>query len=156
MTQPAASHFIDGGPLEDTSGAAFVSINPATDAVLARLHGATPAVIDRALSAAARAQPDWAALKPVERGRVLRRAADLVRARNEVLSVLETRDTGKPLSETRVADAASGADCLEYFAGVAAMAGGETIPLGPDWAYTLREPHGVCVGIGAWNYPIFN
>jgi betaine-aldehyde dehydrogenase len=70
------------------------------------------------------------------------------------LSELETMDTGKPLSETLVADAASGADCLEYFGGMAATLTGETVELGGDFAYTIREPLGVCAAIGAWNYPI--
>ena len=152
--QPKASHFIAGAWVEDPTGAAFESIFPATGEVVARLHGATPAVIDQALSAALQAQRDWAARAPVERGRILRRAADILRARNYDLSVLETLDTGKPLQETLVADAASGADALEYFAGFAATVTGQTIPLGRDMAYTLREPVGVCVGIGAWNYPM--
>jgi betaine-aldehyde dehydrogenase len=52
-----------------------------------------------------------------------------------------------------VADWPSGADALEYFAGLAPTVVGETIPLGRDFVYTIREPLGVCVGIGAWNYP---
>jgi len=152
--QPKASHFIGGHWVEDRAGAAFDSIYPATGECIARLHAATPAVIDKALAAAAEAQKDWAARPPVERGRVLRRAADILRARNRDLSVLETLDTGKPLQETLVADAASGADALEYFAGFAATVTGQTIPLGRDMAYTLREALGVCVGIGAWNYPM--
>jgi len=152
--QPKASHFIAGAWVEDRAGAAFESIFPATGEVVAQLHAATPAVIDQALAAAADAQHEWAARPPVERGRVLRRAADILRARNHDLSVLETLDTGKPLQETLVADAASGADALEYFAGFAATVTGQTIPLGRDMAYTLREALGVCVGIGAWNYPM--
>ncbi|MCC5957373.1 MAG: betaine-aldehyde dehydrogenase [Natronohydrobacter sp.] len=152
--QPKASHFIAGEWIEDTAGAVIECIYPATGEVIARLHAATPAVIDRALNAAREAQADWAALQPVERGRILRRAADLLRTRNRELSELETLDTGKPLQETLVADAASGADALEYFAGFAATVTGQTIPLGRDMAYTLREPLGVCAGIGAWNYPI--
>jgi len=84
----------------------------------------------------------------------LHRAAQIMRDRNRELSELETLDTGKPLQETLVADAASGADALEYFAGFAPTVTGQTIPLGRDMAYTLREPLGVCAGIGAWNYPI--
>ena len=152
--QPKASHFIGGQWVEDPAGAAFDSIYPATGEVVARLHAATSAVIDKALAAAAEAQKDWAARPPVERGRILRLAADILRARNRDLSVLETLDTGKPLQETLVADAASGADALEYFAGFAATVTGQTIPLGRDMAYTLREALGVCVGIGAWNYPM--
>ena len=88
------------------------------------------------------------------RGRVLRRAADIIRSRNAELSRLETLDTGKPISETTVADASSGADCLEYFGGIAASIAGEHIDLGGSFAYTRREPLGVVAAIGAWNYPI--
>ena len=152
-TQPIASHFIDGNYVEDSAGAPIPVIHPASGAQIAIVHSATPALIERALAAATRAQRDWAALRGVERGRVLRRAADLIRARNHDLSVLETMDTGKPLSETLVADATSAADALEYFGGLAATLSGEHIQLGSDFAYTRREALGVCVGIGAWNYP---
>lgn len=152
-TQPPASHYIDGAYVEDTAGDRFDVVYPATGERIATLHAATPAIIDRALSSAERAQKEWATLKPVERGRVLRRAADIIRARNHDLSVLETMDTGKPLSETLVADATSAADALEYFGGLAATLTGDHIPLGQDFVYTIREPLGVCVGIGAWNYP---
>tara|TARA_R110000751_G_scaffold35616_4_gene87526 strand:- start:4703 stop:6169 length:1467 start_codon:yes stop_codon:yes gene_type:complete len=151
--QPTASHFVDGRYLEDSAGREILCVYPATGETVARLHAATPAVIEAALASAARAQSEWAALPPASRGRVLRRAADLIRARNRELSELETLDTGKPLQETLVADAASGADSLEFFGGVIAGHGGESAALGGDFAYTLREPLGVCVGIGAWNYP---
>ena len=151
--QPIASHFIDGAYVEDNAGAVIDVIYPATGEVIARLHEATPALIDRALASATRAQADWAATRPVDRARILRRAVDLIRDRAEELAQLETLDTGKPVQETRVADWPSGADALEYFAGLAPTVTGETIPLGRDFVYTLREPLGVCVGIGAWNYP---
>ncbi|MFD1510829.1 betaine-aldehyde dehydrogenase [Lacimonas salitolerans] len=152
--QPIASHFIDGQYVEDTAGIPLPVIYPATGETIATLHCATPAIVDRALAAAARAQVAWAAMTGTERGRILRRAADIMRDRNHDLSVLETMDTGKPYQETSVADATSGADALEYFGGLAGSLTGEHIPLpGGDWAYTIREPLGVCVGIGAWNYP---
>ena len=151
--QPAASHFIDGAPVEDTAGTPIPVIHPATGETIATVHAATPDIVERALASAARAQADWAATDPSERGRVLRRAADAIRARNRELSILETLDTGKPLQETLVADAASGADALEYFGGLAADLTGTTMRFGADLAYTLRKPLGVCVGIGAWNYP---
>ncbi|MEI4470815.1 betaine-aldehyde dehydrogenase [Frigidibacter sp. MR17.24] len=151
--QPKASHFIDGAYVEDTAGAEIEVIFPATGAVIARLHEATPAIVEAAIASAERAQKDWAAMRPVERARILSRAVQIIRERNEELSQLETLDTGKPINETRYADATSGADCLEYFAGLAPTVTGETIPLGRDMVYTIREPLGVCVGIGAWNYP---
>jgi betaine-aldehyde dehydrogenase len=151
--QPTASHFIDGRYVEDTAGVPLEVVYPATGEVIARLHEATDAVIEAALASASRAQGEWAARKPVERARILQRAAAIIRERNRELSELETLDTGKPLQETLVADATSGADALEYFAGLAPTVTGETIPLGRDFVYTIREALGVCVGIGAWNYP---
>lgn len=153
-TQPTASHFIDGRYVEDTAGTPIDVIYPATGAVIARVHAATPGIVDQAIASARAAQGAWAALSGTERGRILRRAADIMRERNHDLSVLETHDTGKPLSETTVADATSAADALEYFGGLAGSLTGEHIPLaGGDFVYTRREPLGVCVGIGAWNYP---
>jgi betaine-aldehyde dehydrogenase len=152
--QPKASHFIDGDYVEDTAGTAFESIYPATGEVIARLHAATPAIVEKAIAAAKRAQPEWAAMSPTARGRILKRAAEIMRERNRELSELETLDTGKPIQETIVADPTSGADSFEFFGGVAAAAlNGDYIPLGGDFAYTKRVPLGVCVGIGAWNYP---
>ena len=152
--QPKGSHFINGQYVDDPDGAEIPVIYPATGAVIATVHEATPAILEAALSSAKAAQTAWAATSGTERGRILRRAADLLRARNHALSVLETYDTGKPLQETLVADATSGADALEYYGGLAGSLTGEHIPLGDgNWAYTMREALGVCVGIGAWNYP---
>ena len=100
------------------------------------------------------AQPAWARMTGVERGRVLRKAADIIRERNAEISRIETLDTGKAIQETLVADAMSAADCLEYFGGIAGAITGETADLGGDFIYTRREPLGVCAGIGAWNYPM--
>ncbi|MCR9239034.1 MAG: betaine-aldehyde dehydrogenase [Alphaproteobacteria bacterium] len=151
--QPTASHFINGVYVEDTAGTPIDIIYPASGELIGRVHSATPSIIDQALSAAKVAQKSWARTSGTERGRILRRAADMIRERNRDLSTLETLDTGKPLQETLVADATSGADALEYFGGLAATITGEHIPLGEDFVYTIREPLGVCVGIGAWNYP---
>ena len=152
-TQPPASHFVNGAYVEDTSGIPLPVIYPATGKVIANLFEATPAIMEQALSSAKDAQKEWAARSGTERGRVLRRAADIIRERNRELSVLETYDTGKPLSETLYVDATSGADAPEYFGGLAGSLTGEHIPLGQDWVYTVREALGLCVGIGAWNYP---
>ena len=152
--QPKASHFINGEYVEDTAGVVIECVFPATGEVVAKLHSATPKIIEAALSSAQAAQKEWAKLTGTERGRVLRRAADIIRERNHALSELETYDTGKPMQETLYVDATSGADALEYFGGLAGSVTGEHIPLpSGDWAYTKRVPLGVCVGIGAWNYP---
>ena len=133
----------------------FSTVNPATGEVLATLRVAGAAAVDTAVRAARAVQPAWAGLSGTERGRILRRAADLLRAGNDELAELETRDTGKPIQETRVVDVVSGADCLEYFAGVAPTLAGEHIDLGAAaFGYTRREALGVVAGIGAWNYPL--
>jgi betaine-aldehyde dehydrogenase len=132
-----------------------ISINPATGQPLARLPVAGPAEVEAAVARAVVAQRAWAERTGAERGRILRRAADLLRAHNERLAVLETRDTGKPIQETRVVDVASGADCFEYYAGMAQGLAGEYLDLGREaFGYTRREPLGVVAGIGAWNYPL--
>lgn len=151
--QPTASHFINGQYVEDTAGDVIECVYPATGEVVAKLHSATPKIVDQAITAAQVAQKEWAKLSGTERGRVLKRAADIMRERNHALSELETYDTGKPMQETLYVDATSGADALEYFGGLAGSLTGEHIPLGEDWVYTKRIPLGVCVGIGAWNYP---
>lgn len=151
--QPTASHFINGAYVEDAAGEEISCVFPATGEVVAKLHSATPAIIEQALDSAKAGQKIWAAMSGTERGRVLRRAALIIEERNRELSVLETLDTGKPLSETLYVDATSGREALEYFGGLAGSLTGEHIQLGQDWVYTVREPLGVCVGIGAWNYP---
>ncbi|MEM7462099.1 MAG: betaine-aldehyde dehydrogenase [Pseudomonadota bacterium] len=152
--QPVASHFINGKPIEDEAGEPLKVVYPATGKEVAVLHYATPAIVEKAIAAAKAAQADWATMTGTERGRILRRAAEIIRDRNHELSQLETIDTGKPLQETLVADATSAADALEYFGGLAGSLTGEHIPLGNgDFVYTSRHPLGVVVGIGAWNYP---
>ena len=153
FTPPAASHFINGQFVEDTDGPLIDLIYPANGTVIGQVHGATSDIIEQALQSAQQAQKAWAATSGTLRGRILRRAADIIRDQNRALSILETYDTGKPLSETLCADATSGADALEYFGGLAGSLTGEHIQLGEDWVYTIREALGVCVGIGAWNYP---
>ena len=135
--------------------ATIQTFNPATGELLAVVPVSGPEEVDAAVARASAAQTTWAAMTGTERGRVLRRAADILRSRNDELARLETQDTGKPIQETQVVDVVSGADCLEYFGGLAATIAGEHLDLGPSaFGYTRREPLGVVAGIGAWNYPL--
>jgi betaine-aldehyde dehydrogenase len=137
------------------AGAQFASINPATGQILGFVTSAGAPQINAAVLAAKRAQPGWAAMSGAARSRILHRAAEILRSRNQELAELETRDTGKPIQETSVVDVASGADCFEYFAGAAQSLSGEHLDLGTQaFGYTRREPLGVVAGIGAWNYPL--
>jgi betaine-aldehyde dehydrogenase len=130
-------------------------INPATGAELAVLAVDGPVPVNAAVARARAAQKEWRTMTGAERGRVLQRAARLLRERNDALAELETRNTGKPIQETRAVDVISGAECIEYFAGLAAGLAGEHLDLGPKaFGYTRREPLGVVAGIGAWNYPL--
>ena len=88
-------------------------------------------------------------------GRILNEAAKILRSRNREIATLEVQDTGKPIAEALSVDVLSGADAIEYFAGMASKIHGSHFDLPPNaFAYTRREPLGVCAGIGAWNYPI--
>ena len=114
--QPAASLFV-GGRFVEGEGAALPVLYPYSGEEIASLREASADQVSTACRIAAEAQPAWGALAPVERGRVLLRAAAIIRERNAELSRLETLDTGKPIQETLVADWESGAQALEYFGG---------------------------------------
>jgi len=133
----------------------FESINPANGEVLAEVQSATREELEQAVSSAEKAQQQWISLNAAERARILLRAVAILRKNNDELALLETLDTGKPLAETRTVDITTGADVLEYYAGLIAAIQGEHIPLRESsFVYTCREPLGVVAGIGAWNYPI--
>lgn len=152
---PRQQLYIHGGYVDASSNQTFQSINPANGEVLADVAEAGAADLERAVESAEQGQRIWAALTGIERARIMRRAVDLLRERNDELALLETLDTGKPLSETRTVDIVTGADVLEYYAGLAPAIEGEQIPLrDSSFVYTRREPLGVVAGIGAWNYPI--
>ncbi|MEO6989239.1 MAG: betaine-aldehyde dehydrogenase [Aquihabitans sp.] len=154
MTASEAMAYVDGQLIAATSDERFPTINPATGVVLAQVHQCNGADVDAAVASAKAAFPAWAALTGAERGRILNRAAALLRERNDELARIEVADTGKPIAEASTVDILSGADAIEYFAGAAATLTGEHVTLGNNFAYVRREPLGVCVGIGAWNYPI--
>ncbi|WP_250466423.1 betaine-aldehyde dehydrogenase [Caballeronia sp. GAFFF2] len=147
--------YIGGAYVDATSGETFVTLDPATGESIAHVQQASQADVDRAVHAAHDGQREWAAMTAMQRSRILRRTVDLLRARNDELAALETRDTGKPIAETRAVDIVTGADVIEYYAGLATAIEGTQIPLRESsFVYTRREPLGVCAGIGAWNYPI--
>jgi len=147
--------YINGQPFAATSGEVFDTINPATGDVIAKVQQASQADVDAAVVAAQTAQLSWGALSGAERGRILNRAAQLIREHNDELARLEVLDTGKPWQEAEVVDIQTGADVIEFFAGLAASLQGEYQDLGNgNFFYTRPEPLGVCAGIGAWNYPV--
>ncbi|MBX8590700.1 betaine-aldehyde dehydrogenase [Pseudomonas cichorii] len=147
--------YIDGGYVDASNPATFDAINPANGEVLAQVQRAGKDDVERAVASAEKGQKIWAAMTAMERSRILRRAVEILRERNDELAALETLDTGKAYSETRYVDVVTGADVLEYYAGLVPAIEGEQIPLrNSSFVYTRREPLGVVAGIGAWNYPI--
>ncbi|MEC5409711.1 betaine-aldehyde dehydrogenase [Paraburkholderia sp. MPAMCS5] len=147
--------YIGGAYVDATGAETFDTVDPATGETLATVQQASAADVDRAVQSARDGQREWAALTAMQRSRILRRAVEILRERNDELAALETRDTGKPIAETLAVDIVTGADVIEYYAGLATAIEGQQIPLRPSsFVYTRREPLGVCAGIGAWNYPI--
>ena len=102
--------YIDGGYTDASSDATFDAINPANGEVLAQVQRATKEDVERAVVSAEKGQKIWAAMTSMERSRILRRAVDILRERNDELAALETLDTGKSYSETRYVDIVTGAD----------------------------------------------
>jgi len=106
------------------------------------------------VEAARAAFPAWAALSGMERGRLLTRAAAIMRDHLEDIARLDVTDNGKPIWEARM-DMESVIGCLEYYGGVAPSVVGQHVKLaGGSWGVASREPLGVVGGVGAWNYPL--
>lgn len=150
-------HIYYDGKIQTASGSVFRSIDPSTAQPLADIHAASHSDVDSAVESARNAFPSWSKTPPVVRSRILLKAVQLLRERNDEIAKAETQDTGKPFSETSTVDVVFGADVLEFFANLVAGGGlnGETVQLREDaWVYTKKEALGVCAGIGAWNYPI--
>ena len=154
MSAPILCNYLGGRYRDRPELALLDDHNPATGERLACVQQAGPDEAEQAVATAEAGFAVWSELGGAERGRILNRAARLLRARNRELAELEVADTGKPIQEAEAVDVLSGADCIEYFAGLAAAIHGEHHTLKGAFAYTRREPLGVCLGIGAWNYPL--
>lgn len=147
--------YIDGKYCDATSNETFANYNPATGELLADIQTASMSDVDKAVAAAKKGFAVWSAMTGTERGRVLLKAVEILRERNDELAMLEVLDTGKPIQEADCVDIETGADVIEYFAGLATSISGQQQDLGgSNFYYSRREPLGVCAGIGAWNYPI--
>lgn len=149
-----SSQFIRGKRSDGASDRTFEHIYAADGSTIGQTRCSSAEDVNQAVVSAQKAFGSWSRLKGVERGRILLKAAELLRARNSELARFEVLDTGKPLSEALSVDILSGADALEYYGGLAAGIDGSYVPLGNSFAYIKREPLGVCAGIGAWNYPM--
>lgn len=149
-----AKLYIDGQAIEATSGEYLPDINPASGEVICQFQVAGEADVSAAVEAAHRGFRAWSRFSHSQRGDALAQAAALLRQRKKELARLEVRDTGKPISEALSVDIDSAADVFDYFAGVVRSLHGHHYDLPHAFAYTRREPLGICAGIGAWNYPL--
>lgn len=149
------THYIDGAMYTGSSEEHFTTCNPANGEPLANVKQANQHDMEAAVESAKRGFEVWSAMTAIERSRILNKAVAILRERNDELAALEVADTGKPIQEANAVDITTGADVLEYYAGLAPSLQGEQQPLNENqFFYTRREPLGICAGIGAWNYPI--
>lgn len=139
--------FVNGVFQPAQDGATMASIEPGTGAELFRFAVAGQADVDAAVQAAQAAQPGWAALPARERGKYLFRIARRLQERAREFAVLETRDGGKPIKESRDVDIPEAAKHFFYYAGWADKL---------DYAFPGRraQPVGVCAQIIPWNFPL--
>ena len=128
-------------------------INPATEEPIAELEPAGVEETDLAVAAANAAFPGWSAVGPGDRARLLRRYAALVEEHGEELALLETRNVGKPISDSR-GEVGMVAEVFHFYAGAIDKHHGETIPVAGGVDMTFREPLGVVGVIVPWNFPI--
>ncbi|MGF1551221.1 MAG: NAD-dependent succinate-semialdehyde dehydrogenase [Paracoccaceae bacterium] len=150
----AAQAYIGGDWVGADRGSTFAVTNPSTGETLASVADCGAAETERAIQAAHRAFPDWAARTAKERGQILRRWFDLIMAHQDDLGRLLTAEQGKPLAEAK-GEIAYGASFVEFFAEEAKRAGGEIVPgHQPDKRIlVLRQPVGVVGAITPWNFP---
>ena len=164
---PLLRSFLPGSKHLKSHETSYELHSPLTGQVRAHVESATVPACQAALEAAQQAQTTWHRdYSPMERSQLLLRAADrfLQETESRHIAELETQDTGRPLLETQW-EAAGAADCLQWFAGLCRSVGGQHLELPSssssslrgrtnNWGYTRREPLGLTVGIGAWNYPL--
>ena len=147
--------YVDGRFVPATGDGVDRNTNPATGELLAEVRQASPADVDAAVAAAARAFPAWRATSRRERAAILRRCGEIVRRHREELATLIALENGKLYREALDDDMPDTADVFDYYAGWTDKLYGETCPVdGPFLNYTLREPLGVCALIAPWNYPL--
>jgi len=154
---PPLSLFIDGEWLAAQGRKAQALINPATEEVLGELPHATPADLDRALAAAQRTWSEWRGMLPVARGKILRKAADLIRTRAEQIARIATLEMGKTLHETRI-EAQMAAEVFDWYAEEGRRAYGRVLPQRlPGQRMTIvKEPVGPVAAFAPWNFPVGN
>ncbi|EPZ42915.1 aldehyde dehydrogenase [Alicyclobacillus acidoterrestris] len=149
-------HFIDGEFCESADYRTFDNINPATGEKIGVVAEGTKVEIDRAVAAARRAFKTWGKTSAAERSVILHRIADLIEQNLDELALLETTDTGKPLSLSKSLDIPRSAYNFRFFADFVKGMSTEAFEMeGVALNYALRRPVGVAGLISPWNLPLF-
>ena len=147
--------FAGGDFVDAVSGRTYPVENPANGRTIAEVAEGGAEDVDRAVAAARRAAPGWAATPPADRKKVLQRFADLIDAHSEELARIETLDVGKPISDTRSLDIPDSAATIRWHAEATDKLYDQVAPTGPGAvAMVVREPLGVVGAIVPWNYPL--
>ncbi|TCK38261.1 aldehyde dehydrogenase (acceptor) [Paraburkholderia sp. BL8N3] len=146
---------IGGESVPPGGGEYSVNLDPATEAPIARVAQGTSADVDRAVQVARGALKPWNAIRAAERGRILMRFSELLRANQDELAAVESLDAGKPIAGVQRQDVPAAIDTLAYYAGWCDKINGQVVPARPDaLTYTVREPVGVVAAIVPWNFPL--
>ena len=148
---------IDGKWVPAASGKTFAAVNPATGDELVQVAEGDKADIEKAVAAARRAfEGPWRKVRPNERTKLLWRLSELVQQNADALAELESLDNGKAMTVAKAVDVAATVEQFQYMAGWATKIDGRTMTLSAPgtFAYTLREPAGVCGQIIPWNFPL--
>jgi aldehyde dehydrogenase (NAD+) len=152
---PVHDMLIGGRRIEPGSGSYLADLDPSTERPIAYIARGSARDVDRAVAAARAALPGWSGMRAADRGRILYRLAELLRAHEEELTAIESLDAGKPLAAVRRQDMPAAIDTLMYYAGWADKINGQVIPTRPGaLTYTVREPVGVVAAIVPWNFPL--
>ncbi len=143
-----------GGTWHDPlSGRWHETLNPSTGESLGRVATCGGADVDAAVVAARRGFAEWRAVPPLERARILRRVAQLLRDHAGELAAIDAANCGNPVREM-VSDAMVAAAQIDFFAGLVTEMKGASIPMGPDVVnFSVREPVGVVARIVPFNHP---
>jgi lactaldehyde dehydrogenase / glycolaldehyde dehydrogenase len=145
---------IDGQWMVGNSSGTIEVENPATEEIIATVPAGTREDSQRALEAAKRAQPNWAALPPIERAKLLHKLADLILVHSAHLARIVTLEQGKPLKEA-IAEIGATETFIRYAAESARRIEGDLLSSdNPEEEIWIRRvPYGVVVALTAWNYP---
>src|SRR6187455_21756 len=152
---PNTQLFINGEWRAARSGRTMPVVNPASGDTIGSLAFAERADLDEALEAAARGFETWKRVSAYERSKIMRKAANLLRERIELVATLMTMEQGKTIAEAK-AEILNGADTIDWFAEEGRRTYGRVIPARAEGVYQLvvKEPVGPVAAFTPWNFPI--